>query len=467
MRRSRERHLVLVVAVSFALTILSFVASRTITELVSRRIQQEAESIGDNALIATEALGGARTNLRKLIFEMNALRVSDHPGAEAEHVASELDAARRDTATYWAKYVSIPFYPGERELVKQVEPNVTRAELAVKDVSERLHRGDRRGALRAIDGRALPSIERTDEGLARLLQLNGREAQDAATRILASRRPWGLLPELAGSFFALAAACFGVRLLIRYLAWAAERSAELEHFAGRVAHDIRSPLGSASLAIELVQRRPDIDCKTGELLARVNRSMQRVAKLVDGLLVFATSGGYIVPGVLGESKASTTDVLGGVVEDLQIEADAKNIEVDYEAPDPTLIAACSPGVLISMTTNLVSNALKFMGAAPLRRITIRVRRVGHDVEVAVSDTGPGLAPELHEKVFAPHVRGGSEVPGFGLGLATVRKLGEAHGGAVGVDKNPEGGCRFWFRLPIWKEVHEGRMWRMFHPAPTT
>jgi signal transduction histidine kinase len=101
-----------------------------------------------------------------------------------------------------------------------------------------------------------------------------------------------------------------------------------------------------------------------------------------------------------------------------------------------------------MVTNLVSNAVKFMGDAVLRRITIRAHQVGRDVEIDVSDTGPGIPPALGTKVFQPYVRGDTKVPGSGLGLATVRKLAESHRGAVGVDQTPEGGAHFWFRLPI-------------------
>jgi signal transduction histidine kinase len=447
-RLSRERRLVLAVAVSFGLTVLCFVTSRIVTEMASRRIEKEAESISQNALIAAEALAGARTNLRKGLSAMSALRVSDAASVGTERLGSQLEDSRRDAAANWAKYRSIPFYPGERELVERVEPEVVSATLAVGDVGARLRHGDREGALSMFAGRALPRVQRAEEGLGRLIRFNGREAQHAAARILASMRPWGLLPELMAACFALASAYFGVRLLRQYLTWAAERSAELEEFAARVAHDIRSPLGSVSLAIEMAQRGKDVDSKTRDLLGRVSRTMERIANLVDGLLVFATSGGYLVPGMLSEPKTSTGDVLSGVAEDLKLEAAAKNIEIDYEAPASALSVACSPGVFISMTSNLVANAMKFMGDALLRRITIRARQLGHDVEVAVSDTGPGIPPELRQKVFQPYVRAESNVPGYGLGLATVRKLAEAHKGTVGVEESPSGGCRFWFRLPV-------------------
>jgi signal transduction histidine kinase len=435
------------VVVSFALTIVAFVASRVITEVQSRRVQGEAASISDDALAATETLVGTRTNLRTLVFDMNTLRAGAGSQEVVQQLGVELDVSRRDAVADWAKYLALPFYPGERELVERVKPDIIDAERAIADVSERLHAGDRAVALKIAEGRAVPSIERADEGLGRLIELNAHEARDSATAILASRRPWGLLPEILGACFAATAAYFGVRLLLQYLRWARERSAELEQFAGRVAHDIRSPLGSASLALEIAQRAESLEPRTRDLLVRASGTMQRIAKLVDGLLVFATSGGYMVPGHVGEPKTTASDVLAGVVEDVRLEADAKNIRIDYEPPPPSLIMACSPGVLISMTTNLVANAMKFMGDASRRLITVSGHQVGDQVEIDVSDTGPGVPPELRDRVFDPYVRGDANVPGLGLGLATVRRLAEAHGGSVGVDQNPEGGSRFWFRVP--------------------
>jgi signal transduction histidine kinase len=409
--------------------------------------------------VAAEALIAVRTSLRKLVFTMNALSTSVSMDV-ASQLGRELAVSRREVATSWAQYLAEPFYPGERLLVVGAEPDLTSVEHAVDGVVERLHEGDREGALQVVAGSALPLISRLDAGLGRILELNRHEAQTAAMRITASTRSRGLLPELVGSFFAVLAAYFGVRVLVRYLEWSAERSAELEQFAGRVAHDIRSPIGSASLALEIAQKGKDVDTRTRELLARVARTMDRVRQLVDDLLVFATAGGYIVPGEWGERKAGLRSVLDGVVDDATLEAERRGVQLVYERPDPALVVACAPGVLISIATNLISNATKFIGDAPARRITISARQVRDDVRLEVSDTGPGIPPELREKVFQPHVRGPSTEPGFGLGLATVRKLVEAHRGDVGVEPSPEGGCRFWVRLPVWTEAHEVRRWAL-------
>jgi signal transduction histidine kinase len=458
-RYRRDRRLVLAVTVCFCLMLVSFVVSRTITEIQSRRIQAEANGISQNALAAAEALIAVRTRLHEIVFAMDALRANESP-AVVSRLGAELEVGREEVAKSWARYLSIPFYPGEHLLVERVQPDLTSAERALDGVVERLHHRDRAGALRMAAESAQPSIARSDEGLARNLELNRREAQTAATRIAASTRERGLIPEFVGAFFAVAAAYFGVRVLVRYLRWSAEQSAELEQFAGRVAHDIRSPLGSLSIALEVMEKRKDTDSKTRDLLARAARTMQHIRQLIDDLLVFATAGGYLVPGEWGERKSGVRDVLDGVVDDASLEAEKRRIQVVYEKPDPALVAACGPGVLISVATNLVSNAMKFIGDSPVRRITISARQVRNDVRLEVSDTGPGIAPELRDRVFQPHVRGTSPESGFGLGLATVKRLVVAHGGAVGVEPSPEGGCRFWVRLPVWTEARGGRRWAL-------
>lgn len=110
--------------------------------------------------------------------------------------------------------------------------------------------------------------------------------------------------------------------------------------------------------------------------------------------------------------------------------------------------ACSPGVLMSMIPNLVENAIKYIGCGPVKEVRVRARTQGLMTRVEVADTGPGVPQGLASKVFDPYVRApGLKQPGIGLGLATVRRLAESHGGSVGVTKNGATGSVFWFELP--------------------
>ena len=109
--------------------------------------------------------------------------------------------------------------------------------------------------------------------------------------------------------------------------------------------------------------------------------------------------------------------------------------------------ACSPGVLLSVLGNLLRNAIKYLGDVPVREVSLRVRRRRGRVLFEVEDSGPGIPPSLGSRIFEPYVRGpNTGAPGIGLGLATVKRLVESHGGTLGVHRGPRGGEVFWFEL---------------------
>jgi signal transduction histidine kinase len=96
----------------------------------------------------------------------------------------------------------------------------------------------------------------------------------------------------------------------------------------------------------------------------------------------------------------------------------------------------------------VRNAIKYVGEGPDRRVAVRAARIDGVVRIEVEDNGPGLPEGLGARSFEPFVRGaGSREPGIGLGLATVKKITEAHGGRVDVRSIPGRGARFGIELP--------------------
>src|SRR5205807_6022914 len=95
---------------------------------------------------------------------------------------------------------------------------------------------------------------------------------------------------------------------------------------------------------------------------------------------------------------------------------------------PDCAVACSPGVLLSLLGNLLRNGLKYLGNAEVREVSLRVRPRRGRVLFEVEDTGPGIPPALGQRIFEPYFRGpNTGAPGIGLGLATVKRLVEAHG----------------------------------------
>jgi signal transduction histidine kinase len=100
--------------------------------------------------------------------------------------------------------------------------------------------------------------------------------------------------------------------------------------------------------------------------------------------------------------------------------------------------------------NLLGNAAKFVveGSELPRRIAVRVHEEAHTAHVEVEDNGPGIPQEAEQRIFEPFRRlSTTRQAGFGLGLATVKKIVEAYHGQLGVRSRPAKGSVFWFELP--------------------
>ncbi|HEY8076994.1 MAG TPA: HAMP domain-containing sensor histidine kinase, partial [Labilithrix sp.] len=221
------------------------------------------------------------------------------------------------------------------------------------------------------------------------------------------------------------------------------RADELEVFASRVSHDILGPLGTITLALGLVQRRVGGDPDLAGVIGRATSGVDRAARIVRDLLTFARAGASPAPGERCALESVTRDVLDGA----SAEAADARVELETELCVGSAVA-CAPGVLTSILSNLVRNAIKYMGDAEERRVIVRAREHDGRVFVEVADTGPGIRTDLLDVIFLPHVRGQTAGrPGLGLGLATVKRLVESHGGSVSVRSERARGSTFAFELP--------------------
>ena len=110
-----------------------------------------------------------------------------------------------------------------------------------------------------------------------------------------------------------------------------------------------------------------------------------------------------------------------------------------------------------MVFNLLSNAVKFTPEGG--SVVVASARVNGEVQVSVTDTGPGIAPEDQERIFEEFQQtavGVEQREGTGLGLALSKRLVELHGGRIWVESEPGHGSRFIFTLPIEDGSRNGR-----------
>jgi signal transduction histidine kinase len=170
-----------------------------------------------------------------------------------------------------------------------------------------------------------------------------------------------------------------------------------------------------------------------------------VEDLVRDLLAFARAGAAPNP----NARAPLRSTVAESVADTADPASKNRVRVDLEDL-PDCQVGCAPGILRSLVEHLVTNAIKYMPTdATQRVVTIRANENRVFVRVEVADTGAGVPVEARGRIFDPYVRAQTHEPE--LGLATVRRLAEAHGGRVGVRSANGPGAVFWFELPTFRE----------------
>jgi signal transduction histidine kinase len=298
----------------------------------------------------------------------------------------------------------------------------------------------------------VPALNTAADVLRTAAAADAAKARDLALRIEARRQQAtrvALLLDLLSTVFTVVGAYCILRALSQHHRvveernrLAARRAEELEQFAARVAHDVLGPLSATRLAVGHAARQVS-DGTLRRMLERGLRGVERVDTIVDGLLQFARAGAQPQPGVV----TLVAPIVMALMAELQPVAAERGVTLRV-APVPLCSVHGNAGVLSSVVENLVRNAIKYIGDGAMREVSVRVIARGEWVRFEVADTGPGIAPALLDTLFDPHVRGGDTgEPGIGLGLATVRRIVEAHGGCVGVESRLGQGSLFWCDLP--------------------
>jgi signal transduction histidine kinase len=219
-------------------------------------------------------------------------------------------------------------------------------------------------------------------------------------------------------------------------------------FLANVSHELRAPV-TAIIGLGRLLTDDASDALTEEQDRQVDlirTSASDLLTLVNGLLDLAKAeAGRIEPNWSEVDLKAVFGQLRGTLRPL-----ATRPEVDFVVDEPAVPAMRSDDVLLAQVLrNLLTNALKFTESGSVR---LSVRRIDGDVEFTVADTGTGIPPELHERVFEEfyQVPGSKPVSGkgTGLGLPYARRLAGILGGGLRVDSEPGVGSTFTLRLPF-------------------
>jgi signal transduction histidine kinase len=267
------------------------------------------------------------------------------------------------------------------------------------------------------------------------------ELTAAAAEIERTRDPGGTLPEPTAEdeIAELTRTLSGMLASLSDARNETEATLERQRaFVADASHELRTPLTSVLANLELLVESaggPD-----RELARSALRSTQRMRRLVGDLLLLARADAHRAP-VREPLDLADTVILAA--SELEPASRGHTLTLDVQ-PAPTL---GSRDDLQRVATNLIENAIRH--TPPGTHITASTRALPDGgAELVVADDGPGIAPEVRGTLFQRFVRGSGDRGGsFGLGLAIVAAVAQAHGGTVDVDESPHAGARFTVRLP--------------------
>lgn len=240
-----------------------------------------------------------------------------------------------------------------------------------------------------------------------------------------------------------------------------ERLAELGALTGGLAHEIKNPLSTIGLNVQLASEAiadsnlpEDEKASLVRRVETVERESTRLANILNDFLRFA---GRIK---LAPVEADLLTVVEELVDFYRPQCDLHRVVLRADLPAAPVVARVDPALVKQALLNLLINATQVMGAQDpgTRELMIRLRTAEgtpargaradapREVAIHVIDTGPGIPAEKHAEIFRPYVTG--RKGGSGLGLAVTRRIVEEHGGRIDLFSEPGKGSDFVVRLPI-------------------
>jgi signal transduction histidine kinase len=446
------RTLVFQTGAAFAAVILAFIGlGLAIPALVRPHVTQAGRihrDLGDALRLLAE-MRGAVVELRSAA---PLARYAAGPSREAELSQARADVERRAAELMRLAHdfnrVSAASDPTDSwsSLERTDLPAVVRLASSTVQAAER--GAPTRELVRAL---IVSSVE-VDRALEQLADANIRAVTRNAESIHGALR-WLAFGCVAIALAGGGAAVFLLRRTLRLTEAYGEakerRISDLDAFAARVAHDLRTPLQTLQLSVLTLRTGVAGDPRLAQAARRAERAAQRLEGMIADVLEFSRTSAPVETGRMADVGA----VLAEIREETQGMAAQRGVDVRYRGSDG-LTVAMSPAALHSVVGNLVQNAIKYAREEQGRSVDVVAAHAGGFIEIVVSDNGIGIPRRSLPLVFDPFFRGTDRRDSYGLGLATVKRIVDSHGGAISVESAEGVGTTFTVRLVAARRVAE-------------
>jgi signal transduction histidine kinase len=225
---------------------------------------------------------------------------------------------------------------------------------------------------------------------------------------------------------------------------AQEKQLLLSRLLARLAHEIRNPLSSLDIHVQLLQEdlveaAPHVREKTAGRFEIIQGELLRLENIVRHFLSLAG------PSSLDLRPVEVGKLVTYVCELLRPEAASRGVGLVVNLPGPLPCVTADSGKLTQALVNLVINAIQAVDKNGQVEISARINEQSGLLSIAIRDSGPGIPAEKQSAIFEPFFT--TKPEGSGLGLWIVQQIVLAHGGVVVAANAPEGGAVFTLHLP--------------------
>jgi signal transduction histidine kinase len=417
-----------------------------------RSIRGETRRIVQDMLASVELVSRIG---RDMDIERRALyrHILESDVSSMSKIEAEIEAARKDFALASAAYEPIITLPGERAAWDRLNEAVQALQFPITELlalSRANNDREARQRFRLLE----PRYEEISQQVLTLIRINRAGAERQVERVAEIQRSVSNLDtelSLFGIAATLGVGCWTIYLIGKRedtLLQSSERlqvrNKELDAFAGRVSHDLRTPLTSVTLAASRLTDYAPADEPAAGIL---QRGVKRMDGLINDMLMLSRAA--VEPSGICDPARAAAEVCDDARARLAATGGSVNLNVTHAQ------VRGNEGLLRQALWNLVDNAIKYRRPDVAPQIELQGRVRDERYELQLCDNGIGMDPDESRRAFEPLYRApaSSSVSGTGLGLSIVKRIIEASGGAVSIRSTPGQGTTFIISLAI---VNSGR-----------